>query len=243
MIERRVEVARAAGRRRLRVVVIAVVLAVVAGSLFGLAHSSLISARVVRIVGAVETPRAAILAVSGLGRDPPLVDVNTLADARAIERLPWIKTAKVSVSFPSSVRVVVTERRPIAAVPAGTRRVALLDATGRVLVDVDHRPAGIVLFTGLARPPAPGGSVRGAAALLAAAAALPTSLLSRIATLRLKPVLGIVADLDPSTQVILGTTAALPAKFVALATVLSDVSLQGIATIDLRAPSDPVLTP
>jgi hypothetical protein len=43
--------------------------------------------------------------------------------------------------------------------------------------------------------------------------------------------------------VIFGSDSGLAEKMVALATVLSKVSLQGIATIDLRAPSDPVLTP
>jgi cell division protein FtsQ len=243
MIERRQVVARAAGRRRLRIVVVAVGLVVLVAALFGLAHSPLISARTVTITGAVRTTRAEILAVSGLGGDPPLIDVDVAADTRAIERLPWIKTASVRVSFPSSVRVVVTERRPVAALPLSSGGVALIDATGRVLADMTRGPAGIVSLAGLTGPPAPGGAVRGAAGLLAAAAALPAGLVDRIAVLRSEPGRGIVAALRSGPQVILGTTADLPEKFIALATVLSEVSLQGIATIDLRAPSDPVLTP
>ena len=162
MIERRAVVARQAGRRRLRIVVATLGVAALGAGLFGLAHSPLISVRTVRVTGAVHTTRAEILAASGLGRDPPLVDVNTLADAHAIERLPWVRTTSVSVSFPSSVRVVVTERRVVAAARRGAASVALLDVTGRVLADASRPPAGIVSLVGLVDLPAPGGSVRGA---------------------------------------------------------------------------------
>ena len=243
MTERRVAVAREAGRRRLRRTVVAVGAVAVAAGLYGLAQLPIVSARHVTVTGAVHTTRAEILAAGGLGGDPPLIDVNTVADAHAIERLPWIKGASVTVSFPSSVRVVVTERRPVAAVALGSGRVALVDVTGRVLVDDSRRPAGIVLLAGVARPPAPGGRVRGAATLLVAAAALPRSLVGRIAALRVERGLGVVAELHAAPRVILGSTVDLPAKFVALATVLAEVSLHGVATIDLRAPTDPVLTP
>jgi len=243
MLARRVAVARASGRRRLRVFITGVVVVGASAGAFGLAHSSLFSARTVRVTGAVHTTRAAILAVSALDRAPPLIDVNAIADAHAIERLPWIKTASVVVSFPSSVAVSVTERRAVAAVRLAGRGFALVDATGRVLADAAARPAGIVLVGGLTPLPSPGGSVRGAAGVLATAAALPVSLVGRITVLRFQRGLGIIAELGSSAQVILGTTADLSAKFVALATVLNDVSTEGIATIDLRAPSDPVLTP
>ena len=147
------------------------------------------------VTGEVHTTAAEILAAGGLGGDPPLIDVNTVADAHAIERLPWIKAASVTVSFPSSVRVTVTERRPVAALAIGSGRVALVDVTGRALADDPRRSEGIVLLTGLARPPAPGGRVRGAATLLVAAAALPRSLVGRIAALQAEPGLGVVAEL------------------------------------------------
>jgi len=243
MIERRLVVARQAGRRRLRAVVVVVVVVAAGAGLLGVAHSSLISARSVRITGAVHTSRAEVLAASGLGHDPPLIDVNALADAHAIERLPWVDKAVVSVSFPSSVRVVVTERQPVAVARLASGRFALFDVTGRVLADVARPGKGVVPLVGLGAIPVPGGAVRGAAALFVAAAALPTGLASRVAALAIRPGLGIVAEVRDGPQAILGVTADLREKYVALATVLSDVSLQGIATIDLRAPSDPVLTP
>jgi cell division protein FtsQ len=240
---RRVGVGRQAGRRRLKGLIAALVVAALAAGLFALAHSPLVSARHVTVSGAEHTTRAAILAAGGLAGDPPLIDVNTLADAHAIERLPWVKTASVSVSFPSSARVVVTERHAVAVVGRDSGGDALLDVTGRVLADVPAHVGGLVLLEGLAPPPAPGGRERGAAALLATAAALPASLLARVAALKTEPGLGVVAVLRGVPRVILGSDSGLAEKMVALATVLSKVSLQGIATIDLRAPSDPVLTP
>jgi cell division protein FtsQ len=241
--ERRVGVARQAGRSRLKGLIAAVVVVALAAGLFAMAHSPLVSARHVTVSGAEHTTAAEILAAGGLGGDPPLIDVNTLADAHAIERLPWVKTASVSVSFPSSARVVVTERHAEAVVRRDSGGDALLDVTGRVLADVPGHVAGLVSIEGLAPPPAPGGKERGAAALLATAAALPASLVARVAALRAEPGLGVVAVLRGAPRVILGSDSELTEKMVALATVLSEVSLQGIATIDLRAPSDPVLTP
>jgi cell division protein FtsQ len=240
---RRAGVARQAGRRRLKGLIGVLLVVAIATGLFAIAHSPLVSARHVTVRGAQHTTRAAILAAGGLAGDPPLIDVNTLADAHAIERLPWVKTASVSVSFPSSARVVVTERHAVAVVRLESGGGALLDVTGRVLADVPGQPSGLVTVEGLAPPPAPGGRERGAAALLVTAAALPPSLAARVAALKTEPGLGVVAVLRGAPQVIFGPDSGLAEKMVALATVLSKVSLQGIATIDLRAPSDPVLTP
>jgi cell division protein FtsQ len=241
--ERRVGVARAAGRRRLKGLVAALVVVALGAGLFALAHSPLVSARLVTVSGARHTTTAEILAAGGLAGDPPLIDINTLAAAHAIERLPWVKTASVSVSFPSSARVVVTERHAVAVVGRKPGGEALLDVTGRVLADVPGHVAGLVTIEGLAPPPAPGGRERDAAALLATAAALPASLVARVVALRVERGLGVVAVLRGAPRAILGSDSELAEKMVALATVLSRVSLQGIATIDLRAPSDPVLTP
>ncbi len=241
--ERRVGVARQASRRRLKGLIAVLVVVALAAGLFAIAHSPLVSARHVTVSGEEHTSAAEILAAGGLGGDPPLIDVNTLADAHAIERLPWVKTASVSVSFPSSARVVVTERHAVAVVRRDSGGDALLDVTGRVLADVPGHVAGLVSIAGLAPPPAPGGRERGAAALLATAVAVPASLVARVAALKIEPGLGVVAVLRGAARVILGPDSDLADKMVALATVLSEVSLQGIATIDLRAPSDPVLTP
>jgi cell division protein FtsQ len=218
-------------------------LAALAGASLAIAHSPLFSARHIRIVGTTHGEDRAILSVSGLGAHPPLVDIDPRAAAQAIERLSWVDTAQVAVSFPSSVSVTVTERLPVAYVPS-SHGGALVDATGRVLADVGREPAGVVTVdTGVAVPRAGrwfAPSVRG---LFAVAAEVPTTLVGRIVAITRTGRDGIVAELAHEPLVIFGPQTDAHAKFVALATVLADVSVAGISAIDLRAPSNPVLTP
>jgi cell division protein FtsQ len=207
------------------------------------AHSSLFSARDVRVFGASHGERQAILSVSGLGAHPPLIDIDLSAADHAIERLPWVATARVSVSFPWSAAVTVVERVPVAFVPLRAGG-ALVDASGRVLADVGRAPAGVVKVESGVDVPRPGRWFGGQErALFAVAAEVPVSLVGRIADLTWSRADGIVVDLQNAPLVIFGSASNARAKFVALATVLSDVSLAGVTSIDLRAPSNPVLTP
>ncbi|HEX4081989.1 MAG TPA: FtsQ-type POTRA domain-containing protein [Acidimicrobiales bacterium] len=115
--ERRTAVVRQAGRRRRRILLAAVAaVAVVVGAWFFL-HTKVLAARVVTVVGSVHTPDAGIVAAAGLGGHPPLIDVDTGAVAARVEQLPWVATAAVSRDWPDGVRIVVTERSPVAAVP------------------------------------------------------------------------------------------------------------------------------
>ena len=132
---RRVRVERQRGHRRLSILLGAIVAAGAAAGAVAIAHSSLFSARTVVIAGAVQTPRSEILGVTGLDREPPLIDVNTGAMQRRLERLPWVKSASVHLDWPSTVAIAVVERIPVAATALPAGEYALLDSTGRVLAD------------------------------------------------------------------------------------------------------------
>ncbi len=241
--QRKAEVARAAGRRRLRVLlgVLGLVVAVV-GALV-VAHSPLFAVRKVIILGAHHESRAEILSVTGLGAAPPLIDVNASVDARAIERLPFVASARVEPHFPSSVTVIVRERVALATVRVG-QRVALIDARGRVLALSASAPADLVALSGIGAVPPPGHRLPPSdTAMLRAASALPLSLLGRVASIGLAKNQGVVLHLLDGPLVELGTASALREKMVSLATVLARVSLHGVAKIDLRVPGSPVLTP
>lgn len=233
-----------AGRRR-RLVAFGGLVALAALSAAGLAiaHSPLFSARQIRIVGATRGEDQAILAVSGLTAHPPLVDINPAAVAHRVEQLSWVETARVAVSFPSSVAVFVTERIPVAFVRLAGGG-ALVDASGRVLADVGRKPAGVVTVKTDAAVPAPGKWVEsGDRALFAIAAQVPTTLVDRIVNIARTRLDGIAVTLVNEPVAIFGRPSNAREKFVALATVLAGLSLTGITAIDLRAPSNPVLTP
>jgi len=243
VLARRVAVARAAGRRRLRRAGVAA--AVVALGVLALVvlHSPLCSVRTVTIVGARHTTRAEVLAATGLRAHPPLIDVSSARAEAALEALPWVARARVTKRWPSAVSIVLRERVAVAAAPIPGGRVALLDPSGRVLEDV-ARASGVVPLAGLARVPRPGGFVEAPGASLAAVAAeVPASLVGRIAYLAERRGLGVVCRIVHGPLAVLGTAADLHEKFVALATVLARVDVTGIVTIDLRVPSRAVLTP
>ena len=101
------------------------------------------------------------MSAAGFFSHPPLIDIDTASAAKRIEALPWIKSARVSVHWPDSVSVGVTERTAVAVVRGperGTSPIlwALVDSTGRVLADQTLRPAGLVTMDVFVAPGLPG---------------------------------------------------------------------------------------
>jgi cell division protein FtsQ len=241
---RRVRVERQRGHRRLSIVLGAIVAAGAAAGAVAIAHSSLFSARTVVIAGAVQTPRSEILGVTGLNREPPLIDVNTGAMQRRLERLPWVASASVHVDWPSTVAIAVVERMPVAATALPAGEYALLDSSGRVLADQTSRPSALPLVAVPGVPGSPGSSLGASARpLLATAAQLPVSLLPRLREIVFSAGDGVVLRLKGGLRAVVGDDEALTQKFVSLVTVLRGVDLTGIGGIDLRVAAAPVLTP
>jgi len=239
--ERRVAVARAAGRRRLRLVLAAAGLAAVIGGGLALLHSPLLAARVVRISGASHTPRPAVLAASGLSGRPPLIDVGPAAVAARLEALPWVATASVRRQWPDGVRVALTERTPVAVVVAGGET-ALVDASGRVLARSVQQPSGTFRILAPAPLPAPGADLPPSdRPLLAVANGFPASLAPAVRAIEERAG-GVDLVLAAGPLVELGPQPRPGAQAVALATLLARVGLAGVVAIDLRVPTAPVLT-
>ena len=240
MEQRRRDVHAAQTRRRLRVLR-AVVIAVVAGLLAdALLHSPLPEVRRPRVSGEVQTSPADILRAGGLTGHPLMISLSLTRAAHAIERLPWIATARVRRSWPDTVIVTVTERVPAAIVVSD-----LVDASGRVL---SPAPAFAPLVpvrvdTGATAPavPPPG---QGVPAIyrpgLAVAASMPAALRARVAAVLVRPDGTVRLALTSGTSALLGGTGDLGAKYEALLTILERV-LVGRAPIDVSVPSAPVL--
>lgn len=238
--ERRVQVAREKGRLRRRAIVVGLAVASLLLAGLALVHSSFFGARHVELEGAAHTSYPRVVAAAGLRGAPPLVDLSAAVIARRVEALPWVEKAAVALEWPSTVRIELTERTPVAVVRGGTGY-ALVDRTGRVLEDLASRRAGLPYLLSSGALPSPGGRLSGHGPALAAVAAdMPESMVNEVtalgwtrqgATVRLRD--GIVA--------LIGSPQAVGEKFVSLATVLAKADLSDIGTIDLRVPSDPVL--
>ncbi len=156
---RRRDVTRSQGRRRLLVVIVAGVLTLLVVGAWLAAHSSLLSAKVIVVTGAVHTPEAAVIDAAGLERHPPMIDVDAGAIAASVERLPWVESVVVTRHWPDGVTLAVRERVPVALAPV-PHSYALVDATGRVLADGTGTPPPLpVVVMNRMRVPAPGGSL------------------------------------------------------------------------------------
>ena len=245
LLERRSAVRRAEGRDRLRRLswgaALAGLLAVAVGAFF----SPLLDVDAVRVTGGARTGEAAILEALGIGPGKAMVLVDSTAAAEAVMRLPWVERAEVDRDWPGTVLVSVDERRPEVAVPSPDGRFTLVDGVGRELAAVDQPGPGVPVLEGMAVEPRPGSVLEEAKGALAVVAALPPSVSGRLARLSVREdgvILAVRADGENEAEVVLGPPTDLPAKVLALATLLEEADLVNLRTVDLRVPAAPVLT-
>lgn len=240
MGQRRAAVARRRGRRRLALLLGALVLVAMAVAGWELLQSRLFSARVVSVTGAVHTTVPAVLAVSGLAAGPPLIDVNPGAVAARVETLPWVASATVVRAWPDGVHIIVTERVPVAVMARGHSDV-LVDGSGRVLAPALAAP-GLPVVAGPVSPPPPGLVVAAADQPgLVVAATLPPAFRAQVTGLT---VAGgdVHLTLTSPVGVDLGPAVQLTEKYEAVAAYLAGGTLHPGDVIDVTVPGSPVVS-
>ncbi len=218
-------------------VTLAATLAIVA---IAAANSSLLDVEQVTVSGATRANPQQVVVASGLETGQPLVKVRPATVAAAVERVPWIDTARVQRGWRGDVTVIVTERRAVVAVPTGTRYV-LVDPTGRQLEIADAPPEGMLVLGGLEASGVPGQAV-------------PPDALPAVASLeQLSPDIAaqttglsveggqVFLQLGPTGRAEIGDDRDLEAKMIALETVLARVDLTCVGVIDVRVPSAPTV--
>jgi len=240
--QRRIEVRRIEGRRRLRVLLILGGFFFVALLAWGMSRSPLLDVDHVRITGTVHTTPADIGAASGIHNGMAMLDVDSAGAAARVRAVPWILRAHVERHWPATVTISVVERVPVAAVPAKAGA-AVVDRTGRVIAIQPAPPAGLPVLLGLppAGPPSTGIGGR-AADLLAVAQAMPPQVAQRVAGIAVADGGQVELRLRPSGIVRLGPPDQLAQKMLATETVLTQVDLTRLAVLDVRVPASPAIT-
>lgn len=239
---RRIAVRRDEGRRRLhRVIALG---AVAAAVLLGIAvtQSPVLDVDRIAVAGAAHTPPDAVRQATGIHTHQPMTGVDLDRARRGILALPWVQTVSVARRWPAEVRVTITERTPVAAVPAGQAGFALVDATGRVLETSAAPPPGLLVLANV--PPAgPPGTVLApeASDALTVATSLLPPLVPKVAAVAAAPD-GVELQLVAGGKVRLGPATDVLAKLVATDTVLSQLDVQHLCTLDVRVASAPSLT-
>jgi cell division protein FtsQ len=229
-------------RRRLHkvIVVLSLVAAVVVG--VAVAHTPAVDVDRVVVEGGANTPEATVTWASGIDQGDALLTLDEAGAERRIEELAWVSEADVVREWPGTVRIAVTEREPAAALQVGLGpQVALLDSRGRVLaLGVPAPLPGLVVLTGFRPSRLAEGDVVPASARDALQVAVGARERVSGAVTAVSPELE--ATLTEGGVVRFGSVAALDEKLVALATVLRDVDVGGLAVLDLRVPGSPALT-
>ena len=128
--------------------------------------TSLFGVRSVEVTGVKTIPPDTVRAAAAIESGTPLVRLDTDAVRDRVAKLPKVFSVEVSRSFPGTVEIAVTERTPVAVVPAA-EGVHLIDGTGLDYEVVKQALAGLPELTvPAARPDDP--ATRAAVAILAA---------------------------------------------------------------------------
>lgn len=143
--------------------------------LFG--FSSVLVVRSVEVAGVASEQQGAIRDLAAIPAGQPLARVDLEAARQRVATLPALAEVRVRRSWPSTVRIDVTERVPAVVVrnPDGSLQVA--DATGVLFASVAEAPADLPLLTVTT---AAGGSAEGLAAGLSLVRALPAELAAEV---------------------------------------------------------------
>lgn len=234
---RRLEVQRAVGRRRTRVALgVGTVLAAV-GAAWLVVRSPLLDVDAIRVETTAHVPAEAVVLASGIRAGDALAFLDTGAAARAVERLPWVDRVSVGREWPGTVRITVTEHRPVLAVRGGGA-VALVASDGRAFARVRAVPPGVRELRGSGRLPDPG-ELAVAPEVAAALTDLPAPLGSRVVAVAVADT-GTDLLLTGGGEVRLGSADDLAAKTAAAAAVLRAEPSACIRYLDVSAPDAPV---
>ena len=252
--ERRIEVLREAGRRRLRVTLVIASAIVVIGLAYLAIHSPLLDLDHIRVTGSQREPVSEILRAAHVRTGDALVLLDTGAVARRIERLPWVAHVRVRRDLPGTLRIEVTEYVPTAFVRVSPNKVALVASTGRVIAFSRTVPPRALKVVG-ERAVEVGASLEpnGVADVLSQ---LPPHLASRVGAVDVggasivldlhgaapaastcRPVAGVVPGYQ---QIRLGTLGSLRDKGVAALSVLNQLGSRPFTYADVSVPITPV---
>jgi cell division protein FtsQ len=130
-------------------------LLVVGFAVFVVVNSPLFSARHINVTGAGALGNDRILALAGISPATNLLKLSPGVVTDRLEQSPWIKSASVHRSFPSTITVQVTVREPVAEVKSGAKAYATIASDGTVL-DASNADPGLPLIVGAPRPGAVG---------------------------------------------------------------------------------------
>ncbi len=238
-------------RRRLRIALLAVLIAIplLGGAYQLLRHSSLSAVEHVQVRGLVAVHGADTAAIetalTGAAHGMSTLAVSPAALRAAVASYPIVGAVRVHPSFPHGLRIEVLERPPVAALVVGGASTAVA-ADGVVLGpgflsnSLPLLNAGKTATATTTSLPAVGGSVRGASLLgaLTILGAAPAPLAHAVTRVYSGPK-GLTIALHGGLLAYFGDATRPHAKWLSLARVLADPGSAGAVYVDVRLPERP----
>ena len=240
---RRKSVVRSKLRRRLWVAAALLAVGLVGFGGWVVLHQSWFSANTITVKGAVHESRAEVISAAGLSAHPPLISINTGSAAAGVESLPWVKTATVSLKWPSTVTIGVVDRTPVGAVRDGSQWL-IVDGTGRILTRATTRPPGtVVLQVAVPANAQPGHWLNGAAqGAMSVAASLPPAFKGQVASVIANKDGTVSLQLTAPVRVDLGRPVELTTKYQDIASVIAGATLHPGDVLDVSVPQASTIT-
>jgi cell division protein FtsQ len=246
--ERRKAILAARARRRRRVLGWALVGIALAASVASLVRTPLFGLSAVRVEGTRTLQRSEVMEASRVRLGEPYLGLDLAAIHARVAALPRVATARVTRDYPSGLRIVVTERPPVASVSAGSL-FWLVAADGTVLDSAISRPAGLPY---VARVPLPAGMRAGSrlppgnelANALTALGGMAPQLKRQVVGVNARSLDSLEFTLRDGARVVYGLAVDQPAKDTAVLLVRRELKRAGreAQRIDVRNPSAPTVT-
>lgn len=222
-----------AGRGSRRLLLAAVLVLLLAGATgWVVGCTGVLGVRAVKVTGLRALPAGSVLAAAAVRQGQPLARVDTDAVADRVRAVPGVERVAVTRSWPTTLRITVTERRGVAV--AGVAGVLwLVDHTGVRFQRLDRAPAGLPRLT--VRDPRAGDPATAAA--LSALAALAPPVRAQVLAVGASTPDSVTLTLRGGRRVIWGGAGEAEAKARVLAALLTrpgkvfDVSTPSVVTV------------
>jgi cell division septal protein FtsQ len=208
----------------------------------GVLASPIVRIDSVKALGGTRTTAAEILQAAKVGHGSSMVLLDTGAIAARVEELPWVKRARVERQWPTTLTIVVSERKPVATTVNQQGNVVAVDASGRILGATQSR-LGLPGLAILGKAGQVGSKLPASAApCLSVASSLPSAFSTQVrAIVCIRSHLQLVFPGPVAFELSLATD--LQAKYVAIASMISKVTFHSYDTVDVSNPANVTITP
>ena len=246
--ERRKAILAARVRRRRRILGWSLVALALAVGVAYLIRTPLFGLGAVRVQGTQALTREEVVAASKVRLGEPYLGLDLNAIRARVAALPRVAAVKVARDYPSSLRITVTERPPVASVSSGSV-FWLVAADGTVLAQRASRPAELPYVAAVPLPDGlrpgsrlpPGNELTNA---LTALGGMAPQLKRQVAGVNARSLDSLEFTLKDGSRVLYGLAVDQPAKDAAVLLVRRTLKREGreAQRIDVRNPSAPAVT-